>query len=134
MIQGLKLKFVSTPLHQMIHQTQLDSKKAQVLSKKVNKLFQKRTIVPTIEDETGFVSTVFVVRRAGGQWCPLINIKSLNHFVIVPHFKMESIKTVKYRIRKDDWLTKLNLKDLRSCCFKERLYTALWCFLLSFIS
>ena len=110
-IQGLKLEFVSTPPHQVIHQPQLDPEKAQALSDEVNKLFQKRAIVPAIEDGTGFVSPVFVVPKAGGQWRPVINLKALNHFVIAPHFKMESIKTVKYLIQKDDWLTKLDLKD-----------------------
>ena len=111
MIQGLKLEVVSTLPHQVIHQTQLDSKKAQALPDKVNKLFQKKAIVPAIQDGTGFVSPVFVLPKAGGQCRPVINLKALNHFVIAPHFKMESIKTVKYLIYKDDWLTKPNLKD-----------------------
>ena len=111
MIQGLKLEVASTLPHQVIHQTQLDSKKAQVLPDKVNKLFQKKAIVPAIEDGAGFVSPVFVLPKAGGQCRPVINLKALNHLVIVPHFKMESIKTVKYLIYKDDWLTKPDLKD-----------------------
>ena len=106
-----KLEFVSTPPHQVIHQPQLDSKKAQALSSKVNKLSQKRAIVPTIKDGAGFVSPVFVVPKAGGQRHLVINFKALNYYVIVPHFKMESIRTVQYLIQKDDWLTKLNLKD-----------------------
>ena len=111
MIQGLKFEVVSTLPHQVIHQTQLDSKKAQVLSDKVNKLFQKKAIVPAIKDGPGFVSPVFVLPKAGDQCRPVINLKALNHFVIAPHFKMESIKTVKYPICKDDWLTKPDLKD-----------------------
>ena len=77
-IQGLKLEFVSTPPHQVIQQPQLDSEKVQALSNEVNKLFQKRAIVPAIEDGTGFVSPVFVVPKAGGEWRPVINLKALN--------------------------------------------------------
>jgi len=41
----------------------------------------------------------------------VINLKALNQYVIAPHFKMESIKSVKGLIQKGDWLTKLDLKD-----------------------
>ena len=75
--QGLKLEFVSTPPDQEIHQPQLNSEKAPALSNKVNKLFQKRAIVPAIEDGTGFVSPVFVVLKARGQWHAVINLKAL---------------------------------------------------------
>ena len=95
----------------MTHQPQLDSKKAQILSDEVNKLFQKTALVPAIKDGTGFVSSVFVVPKAGGQWCPVINLKALNHFVMAPNFKIELMKTVKCLIQKDDWLTKLDLKN-----------------------
>ena len=39
------------------------------------------------------------------------NDKPLNVYAVAPHFKMESIKSVKGLIQKDDWLTKLDLKD-----------------------
>ena len=46
------------------------------------------------------------------KWCPVMNLKALNVHVVAPHFKMESIRSVKEMIQKDDWLTtKLDLKD-----------------------
>ena len=41
----------------------------------------------------------------------VINLKAPNRFVVAPHFKMESIRTVKNIIREGDWMAKLDLKD-----------------------
>ena len=45
------------------------------------------------------------------KWCPVMNLKALNVHVVALHFKMKSIRSVKGMIQKDDWLTKLDLKD-----------------------
>ena len=88
------------------------------------------------------VQSLFYPIKAGGQCRPVINLKALNHFVIAPHFKMESIKTVKYLIYKDDWLTKPDLKDAylsvpENPCYRKYLkfhwLNQLWQFTVYFI-
>ena len=54
--------------HQVIEQPKLDVERSQVLSKEINKLCQKRVIVLTTNDGTGFVSPVFVIPKAGEKW------------------------------------------------------------------
>ena len=39
------------------------------------------------------------------------NLKYLNHFVKLEHFKMEGLHTVKALLRKNDWMAKIDLKD-----------------------
>jgi hypothetical protein len=41
----------------------------------------------------------------------VINLKSLNAFVITTHFKIEGIHTLKNLLREEDWLVKIDLKD-----------------------
>ena len=65
--------------------------RSQALSKEINKLCQKRAIAPTTKDGTGFVSLVFGLHKTGEKWCPVINLKALNVYVVAPHFKMESV-------------------------------------------
>ena len=40
-----------------------------------------------------------------------MNFKLLNHFVVSPYFKMESVRSVKNLVQPGDWLIKLDLKD-----------------------
>ena len=109
-VQGLRLEFFTVPRYQVIEQPKLDVERSQALSKEVNNLCQKRAIIPTTNDGTGFVSPVFIP-KTGEKWRSVINLKALNVYVVAPHFKMESVRSVKGLIQKDDWLTKLDLKD-----------------------
>ena len=45
--------------------------------------------------EGGFYSTLFLVPKKDGGQKPVVSLKALNEFVTVPHFKMESIHTLK---------------------------------------
>ena len=44
---------------------------------------------------------------------PVINLKKLNAYMYIPHhhFKMEGIQNPRELLRKDDWITKVDLKD-----------------------
>ena len=46
----------------------------------------------------------------GGQR-PVINLKALNQFVQVEHFKMEVLHLLPHLIQQEDWIIKLDLKD-----------------------
>ncbi len=54
---------------------------------------------------------MFLVPKTDAAWRSVINLKNLNRYVIPHHFKMESIRTIKGLMQKDDWLIKLDLKD-----------------------
>ena len=81
-VQGLRLEFFTVPPYQVIEQPKLDVERSQALSKEVYKLYQKRAIIPTTNDEIGFVSPVFVVPKTGEKWCPVINLKALNVYMV----------------------------------------------------
>lgn len=49
-----------------------------------------------------FLSTLFLVPKKDGGQRPVINLKNLNSFVEVPHFKMEGIHTLKGLLKKGD--------------------------------
>lgn len=54
---------------------------------------------------------MFVVPKKGGNWHPIIHLKGLNHYVVTPHFKMETIQNLKDVLQRADFMVKLNLKD-----------------------
>ena len=72
----------------------LDTKKSQVLLQEVENLAAKEAIQPVPDDREGYTSPIFLVPKSDGLWHPVINLKSLNRYVVTRHFKMESIRTV----------------------------------------
>ena len=59
-----------------------------------------------------FLSNLFVVRKKYGGYCPVINIKTLDHFVPYKHIKTESLRTLKYMMKERDYMCKFDLKDV----------------------
>ena len=109
---GHKLELRATP-RQLCRPRlgEMDTTKAQILTKEVDNLVAKGAVTECVDDGGGFVSPLFLVPKSDGSWRPVINLRDLNLYVAASHFKMESVRTVKTIIQRDDWMLKLNLKD-----------------------
>ena len=59
----------------------------------------------------GFYSCLFVVQKASGSWRPVIDLSSLNGFVQLTPFRMESNQSVLRSIRSFDWMISIDFKD-----------------------
>ena len=59
----------------------------------------------------GFYSWFFVVWKTSGSWRPVIDLSTLNLFVDVSHFQMETIQSVLLSVRQDDWMASIDLKE-----------------------
>ena len=116
-ISGCPLVFLKQPPLRTRHFTsqthQLTREQQIIMEAEVESLLEKRAIhrVPTKFQSPGFYSTIFVVPKKDGGWRPIINLKSLNQYLEVPHFKMESIQSLKDVILPGDYLAKIDLKD-----------------------
>ena len=110
-VTGYKLDLVALPSQRHRPVTSLDGPKAQALSQEVDTLYRKGAIAPIPRSQERFISPVFLVPKSDESWRTVVNLKALNRFVSAPHFKMESIRTVKGLIRQGDWMAKLDLKD-----------------------
>ena len=112
-VTGLKLRFTHTPPPRVPRNTpRLSQDTDRILATEFGDLRVKEAItrVPA-GGEVGFISPMFVVPKADGAWRPVIDLKALNRFVACPHFKMESIRTIRGLVSQGDWLLKLDLKD-----------------------
>lgn len=58
-----------------------------------------------------FLSTYFLVPKPGGGFRFVLNLKKLNTFISISHFKMENFKAVKDMIFKDSYMCSIDLKD-----------------------
>ena len=59
----------------------------------------------------GFYSRLFVVWKTSGSWRPVIDLSTLNLFVDVAHFHMETIQSVLLSVRQGDWMASIDLKE-----------------------
>ena len=60
----------------------------------------------------GFYNRLFVVWKTSGSWRPVIDLSTLNLFVDVSHFQMETIQLVLLSVRQGDWMASIDLKEV----------------------
>ena len=76
----------------------------------IQNLPQKNAIESTVSTK-GFFSSMFTVPKKDGGWRPIINLKSLNSYLVVSHFKMENIGSLKDVLQEGDFMGKIDLED-----------------------
>ena len=59
----------------------------------------------------GFYSCLFVVWKTSGSWRLVIDLSTLNRFMDVSHFRMETIQSVLLSVRQGDWMASIDLKE-----------------------
>ena len=113
LLSGYALPFVSKPpLSRPSHkQVKLSSNQEQTLQDEISDLLQKRAIRLTDPHSLGFYSQMFVVPKKDGGWRPIINLKYLNSYLHTPHFKLESIQSLKDVLLVNHYMVKVDLKD-----------------------
>ena len=59
----------------------------------------------------GFYSLLFLVPKASGGWCPVIDLSRLNRYLDIPTFRMETAERIRSCLQPNSWVTSLDLKD-----------------------
>jgi len=111
-VQGYLIDFTHNP-HQK-HQSSpivLPQDKHGLVTQEVQDLLQKGAILESCPSSRNFVSQIFLVEKKGGGQRPVINLKALNQFVRVEHFKMEGLHLLPDLLKQGDWMVKMDLKD-----------------------
>ncbi|CAJ0961645.1 unnamed protein product [Ranitomeya imitator] len=67
--------------------------------------------VPKEERFQGFYSNLFVVPKKDGAVRPILDLKLLNRFVRVRHFRMESLRSVISSLEKGEFLASVDIQD-----------------------
>lgn len=80
-----------------------------VMDKEVSALLTKGAI--ECASGPGFTSPLFVIPKKTGDLRPVLNLRALNQFLPVQHFKMETIQHVCHLINPKDYLTSMDLSD-----------------------
>ena len=84
--------------------------RGKALEKEFLDLLHKRAIEQAPQTP-GFYSRLFVVQKDSGSWRPIIDLSTLNTFIVSQRFHMETPQSVLRSIRQDDWMISLDLQD-----------------------
>ena len=84
--------------------------RGKALEKEFQDLLHKRAIEQAPQTP-GFYSRLFVVQKDSGAWCPIIDLSTLNTFIVSHYFHMETPQSVLRSIRQGDWMISLDLQD-----------------------
>ena len=85
-----------------------------LLSIEVDKLVEKgavERVAPLPLHQPAYYSTLFLVPKSDCTVRPVFNLRQLNSYLVVPHFKMEGLNVARLTLRRGDWLFKVDIKD-----------------------
>ena len=112
--EGLRLQFKEIPKGTGTKETNLASSPMNLyILEEVHILLEKNVVevVPKGQESQGFYSTFFVVQKKDGSYRPILNLRNLNTHLQVPHFKMETLKSITAALRIGEWAFTLDLQD-----------------------
>ncbi|VDI53085.1 Hypothetical predicted protein [Mytilus galloprovincialis] len=113
--RGLELQFLEQPPLSPVPinlSVTKDSQKNQLLQDEVNILIQKGVLEEVNPPfHLGFYSRLFLVPKKNGKMRPVLDLSVLNQYLVVPHFKMETNRSIRYTIHLGTWTTSLDLVD-----------------------
>jgi hypothetical protein len=111
---GLRIRFLSNPPLKN-HPTPIipyNVQQKELLDEEIESLMKKGAIEVTPNPLTpGFYSNMFVIPKKNGGRRPVFNLKKLNQFLHAPHFKMETIQEVTKLMKKNNYMTSIDLSD-----------------------
>ena len=81
------------------------------LEEEVNNLLLKRAVERIYPESPGFYSRIFLVPKKNGKMRLIIDLSTLNKFVMTQSFRMETQKKVRNSIQPNDWAFSLDLTD-----------------------
>ena len=89
-----------------------DFNKQSALSTAIQDLLFKGAIdIVQKPDSLGFYSRLFLVPKPGNCWRPVIDLSCLNKFLAISKFKMETPESIRASLRKNEWVTSIDLID-----------------------
>ena len=89
-----------------------DPQAYQALDAEVQSLITKGAVDLVVDQSSlGFYGRLFVVPKASGGWRPVLDLSTLNTFLLQKRFRMETAMSIRESMRPGDWAVSLDLKD-----------------------
>ena len=109
---GFAIDFVSIPSgNTPPPPVEMSDRLVEALNLEVEALLAKRAIKEITFQHGLFWSSLFAVPKKSGGMRPIFNLRSLKRHVSTEHFQMESLDSLRYLIKPNDWFTRIDLRD-----------------------
>ena len=87
-----------------------NSQKWEALDAEVSSMLLKGAI-EEVQFQRGFYSRMFVVPKPNGKFRPIIDLSTLNNYIVKRKFSMQTVASVLQSVRTGDWMISVDLKD-----------------------
>ena len=112
LITGIKIDFISPPLQcSPPNPIQFGDNDLSCIDVEIETLASKGAILPVTQTKLQFVSTIFTRPKTSGGFRTIINLEKLNWHLAKRHFKMEHIPTILPLIKRNAFMTSIDLQD-----------------------
>ena len=83
-----------------------------LLEDTIKSLLDKRAIREVKDDSLGFYSRLFMVPKKGSDKLrPVIDLSTLNEYITIPHFKMDTAELIRASLTQGEWVSSIDLTD-----------------------
>lgn len=111
-IKGYHIPFLSEPYQtDIVKGRKYTHKESYIIDECISDLLKSGYISPCTPCSKQFISPIFTVPKPNGKHRFILNLKELNKFIQLNHFKMEDYRTALKLIDKNSYMATLDLKD-----------------------
>lgn len=125
-VRGYKIPFTDVPVQIHVPQRRIPHvTEKNDFDKSIAKLLSIGAIKKCDPHPEQFLSEIFLVPKQNGEKRFILNLKSLNNFVVTNHFKMEDLRTALKLMSPDCFMTTIDIKDAYfsvGICEEQRKY------------
>lgn len=106
---GLSIDFISTSSQDVVP-GDIDMTEEMICDAKIANLVEKGATIEITDDLKDYVCAFFCIsKNSKGLFRPIVNIRPVNKCIRYEHFKMENLNSVRFLVRKGDWMVKVDL-------------------------
>ena len=78
----------------------------------VQALIEKKAVERVrVQTSLAFFNRLFIVPKLNHKWRPILDLSTLNQFLCVKTFKMETPETIRTSLQQEEWVTSLDFSD-----------------------
>ena len=116
LLKGFKIPFLSQLVQDyVVRISKMSKTQRELVQVEIETMLRKRAISQIDHKKGEFISSLFLVEKKDGGQCTVINLKNLNFFVPYKHFRMESLNSLQFLLKKGDYITEVELKVAHYC-------------------
>ena len=110
-VQGAKILFYTIASSTVKNNPKFTQPETDAIDNEISKFLQKGVVKPSYHEEGEFILSIFVTPKLDGGYRLILNLKSLNEYIDIEHFKMHGLKEILKLVERNCYMGALDIKD-----------------------